>query len=249
MQHLTMKDYHALFDTQDAPYPPEIQEHLETCGRCAAVYNIVFAPARVEEPPDGIGDCCAYCDDVYETFRNRLPLGRLIPLMCHLMRCEVCGGFFHLLREREAPSPQALLAEEWLESAGRTLESAGRAREEIAVCQVTSLHARAASGGDVVIEETGRLKSGATFTLKYDPVRTVFRVATASIGQTRLRRYVDHRWIEGWSETEGGQSGCTLKSSGIGILHLSEPDDAVGTIILTMPYSLLRRASGGDYAR
>lgn len=86
MRHLTMEDYRVLFDAQDAPYPPHIQDHLETCERCAAVYDLLFAPVRMGEQADDVGDSCASCDDVYEVFRNRLPLNRLIPLLYHLMQ-------------------------------------------------------------------------------------------------------------------------------------------------------------------
>ncbi len=248
MRHLTMKDYRVLFGAQDAPYPPELQEHLETCEQCAAIHNIAFASARTGEPSDDITVPCASSDDVYELFRNRLPLERFVPLMSHLLRCEECGGFFDLLRGREAPSAQATLAQEWLESARRALEAAKCSLKEIAVCRVTNVYAYAASGEDIVVEVTGRLKSGTPFTLKYDPVQTVFRVATASIGQARLRRHVNNRWIEGWSETEGAQSGCSFPSNCVAIVQIIEPGDAMETIIRTVPYSHLKKASGETHA-
>lgn len=248
MRHLTMKDYHVLFDAQDAPYPPELQEHLETCEPCAAIHNIVLSSVRAGEPADDIGEPCAFCDDVYEIFRNRLSLERFIPLMSHLLRCEECGDFFEMLRRREAPSSQALLAEEWLEAAGRALDAAKCSREDIAVRRVSNIYAHAASGEDLVIEVTGSLKNGAAFTLKYDPNGTVFRVATASIAQIRLRRFVDNRWIEGWTETEGRQSGCTIHPNSVAILQLIEPDGTSAATLETVPYSRLKKTSGEVHA-
>jgi hypothetical protein len=241
MQHLTTKDFLDLCDAQDAPYPPQIQEHLETCEQCAAVYNLLFAPASREEPAEDIGDACAFCNDVYELFRNRLPLERFIALMAHLPRCEECGDFFDLLLASEAPTPQAMRAQAWLEAAGRALEAAGRAKAEFAAYRITNVYALAASGEGIVIEGTGHLKNGAEFTLKYFPDRTVFRVDTASIGQTILRRRVDGRWIEGWSETEGGQSGCSFHSDAVGVLTFSEPGGEGELTLETMPYSLLKQ--------
>ena len=248
MRHLTIEDYHTLLGTRDAPYPTHLQEHLETCGRCAAIYNILFAPARAGESMDAVGNSCPSCDDVYEIFRNRLPLDRFVPLMTHLLRCEECGGFFDLFWARETPGPQATLAKEWLDSAGHALESAGRPREEIAACHVTNVYAYAASGEEVVIEGTGYLNNGVAFTLKYYPTKTVFRIAAASIGQTQLHRFSNNRWIDGWSEMEGEEAGCTLNPDGVEILHICEPDGAVGTTIETVPYSMFKRTVEGAHA-
>jgi hypothetical protein len=248
MRHLTIEDYHALLGMRDAPYPTHLQEHLETCGRCAGVYNILFAPARGGESMDDVAKSCPSCDDVYELFRNRLPLDRFVQLMPHLLRCEECGGFFDLFWARETPVPQATLVKEWLDSAGSALESAGRPREEIAACHVTNIYAYAASGEDVVIEVTGYLNNGVAFTLKYYPTKTVFRVAAASIGQIQLHRYSDNRWIDGWSETEDEETGCTLNPNAVETLHLCEPGGAVGTTIQTVPYFLFKKPEECDHA-
>jgi hypothetical protein len=234
MKHLTIEDFRVLLDHPGVECPDDLAAHLSTCDLCAATYQILTAPMpRGSDDVGGTADC-PFMGDVYELFRDRVPTERLPLLGHHILGCERCGEFFRVLAAKEkSPPERARQLAVWLAAAGNLSVMA-------TPYQIVNEYALAASGDDKVIEASGKLKSGAAFSITCYPDRTVFRLTKADAEILNVKVYSEERWIEGWDELNDGSMGFELPSNSVSNIHLAAPGDEVGETILTMPYELLK---------